>query len=73
MVQIRTPDHLRGRVSAVNALFISSSNQWGAVESGIAAALLGGVVASTVFGGIMTIVVVVAIGLGVRQLREWRN
>src|SRR6185369_4247612 len=34
LVQMRTPDALRGRVAAVNALFISCSNQWGAVESG---------------------------------------
>lgn len=72
MVQIRTPDHLRGRVSAVNALFISSSNQWGAVESGVAATLLG-VVPSVVFGGVMTILVVLWIGRKSRELREWTN
>jgi MFS family permease len=73
MVQLRTPDYLRGRVSAVNALFISSSNQWGAVESGVAATLLGGAVPSVVFGGTMTIVVVIAVGFAARTLREWRN
>jgi MFS family permease len=72
VVQIRTPDYLRGRVSSVNALFISSSNQWGAVESGVAATLMG-VVPSVVFGGIMTIVVVLAIGWLSKDLREWTN
>ncbi len=72
MVQMRTPTHLRGRVSAVNALFISSSNQWGAVESGVAASLMG-TVPSVVFGGVMTIVVVGTIAWGSKALREWRN
>jgi MFS family permease len=72
MVQMRTPSNLRGRVSAVNALFISSSNQWGAVESGVAATLMG-VVPSVVFGGAMTIAVVGAIAWSSKSLREWRN
>ena len=72
LVQIRTPDALRGRVAAVNALFISSSNQWGAVESGVAADLMG-TVPSVVFGGVMTIVVVVLIGYFSRSLWKWRN
>ncbi|MEO8098913.1 MAG: MFS transporter [Acidobacteriota bacterium] len=72
LVQMRTPDYLRGRVAAVNALFISSSNQWGAVESGVAASLLG-TVPSVVFGGMMTIVIVALIGWRATSLREWRN
>ena len=72
LVQMRTPSHLRGRVSAVNALFISSSNQWGAVESGVAANLLG-TVPSVVFGGVMTILIVTGIGWASRSLREWKN
>jgi len=72
LVQLRTPDALRGRVSAVNALFISSSNQWGAVESGVAANLMG-TVPSVVFGGAMTIVVVLIIARVSRSLWEWRN
>jgi MFS family permease len=72
LVQMRTPSHLRGRVSAVNALFISSSNQWGAVESGVAASLMG-TVPSVVFGGAMTILMVTGIGWASRSLREWRN
>jgi MFS family permease len=72
LVQTRTPDALRGRVAAVNGLFIASSNQWGAVESGLAAQWLG-TVPSVVFGGTATILVVVAIGVMSRQLREWRH
>ncbi len=72
LVQMRTPSHLRGRVSAVNALFITSSNQWGAVESGVAASLMG-TVPSVVFGGVMTILIVTGIGWASRSLREWRN
>jgi MFS family permease len=72
LVQTRTPDALRGRVSAVNGLFIASSNQWGAVESGIAANWLG-TVPSVVFGGAATILVVVVIGLASKSLREWEH
>lgn len=72
VVQLRTPDPLRGRVSAVKALFISSSNQWGAVESGVAAELMG-VVPSVVFGGAMTVLVVIGIGWASKSLREWKN
>jgi MFS family permease len=49
LIQLATPDHLRGRVSAVNAIFISSSNEMGDVRAGSAAALLGPV--TTVFIG----------------------
>lgn len=72
LVQTRTPDHLRGRVSAVNGLFIACSNQWGAVESGWAAAWLG-TVPSVVWGGIATVVVVAGIGATSANLRQWRN
>jgi MFS family permease len=56
LVQLQTPDDMRGRVSAVNALFIGTSNQLGEFESGAAAALIG-VVPSVVFGGCATIAV----------------
>lgn len=59
LVQLRTPDAMRGRVSAVNNVFISSSNELGAFESGLVAAFFGAVV-STVSGGIGTILVVLA-------------
>ncbi|MEO7536372.1 MAG: MFS transporter [Ferruginibacter sp.] len=59
IMQLKTPDELRGRVMSVNSMFINSSNEIGQFESGVAAKLMG-VVASVVFGGCMTILVVVA-------------
>lgn len=56
LVQVRTPEHLRGRVSAVNTVFIESSNELGAFESGLLAAWLGPVF-SVVSGGLGTIAV----------------
>ncbi len=56
IVQLQTPDHMRGRVSSVNSIFIGSSNEIGAFESGFAAKLLG-LVPSVVFGGTMTMLV----------------
>ena len=57
IVQLFTPNEMRGRVSAVNSLFIGSSNELGAFESGAAARLLG-LVPSVIFGGTMTLVIV---------------
>ncbi len=57
ILQVVPPDHLRGRVQSVNSIFISSSNELGAFESGLAARLLG-TVPSVVFGAAMTLVVV---------------
>jgi hypothetical protein len=62
LVQVLTPDAMRGRVAAVNLVFVSSSNELGAFESGVAAALLGPVPA-VVAGGIGTMLVVVAAAL----------
>jgi MFS family permease len=59
IVQLWTPDALRGRVSAVNRVFVSSSNELGAFESGAVAALIGPV-ATVVAGGVATVLVVVA-------------
>ncbi len=59
IIQLKTPDALRGRVMSVNSMFINSSNEIGQFESGLAAKLMG-VIPSVVFGGIMTIMVVVA-------------
>lgn len=69
LVQVRTPDHLRGRVGAVNSLFIECSNELGAYESGLVAAYFGAV-ASVVSGGIGTIVIV---GLIAWLLPDLRN
>ncbi len=57
LVQIRTPDEMRGRVSAVNSMFIGASNQLGEFESGVTAALFG-TVPAVLIGGVGTIVVV---------------
>jgi len=54
IVQLFTPDEMRGRVSSVNSIFIGSSNEIGAFESGVAAKFLG-LVPSVIFGGFMTI------------------
>jgi MFS family permease len=60
IVQLVTPDEMRGRVSSVNNIFIGTSNEFGALESGLTAALFGPVV-SVVAGGIGTILVVLAV------------
>jgi MFS family permease len=57
IMQIFPPDHMRGRVAAVNGIFVSSSNEIGAFESGLAARLFG-TVPSVFFGGVLTLVVV---------------
>lgn len=57
LVQFQTPDDMKGRVSSVNSIFITSSNELGAFESGVAARALG-TVPSVVFGGMMTLLVV---------------
>ena len=60
LVQLLTPDEMRGRVSAINAIFIASSNELGAFESGLAARLFG-TVGSVVGGGIGTVLVVLCV------------
>ncbi|MBL7882677.1 MAG: MFS transporter [Bacteroidia bacterium] len=57
ILQLSTPNEMRGRVSAVNSIFIGSSNEIGAFESGVAARFMG-LVPSVAFGGIMTILIV---------------
>lgn len=69
ILQLSTPDEMRGRVSAVNSIFIGSSNEIGAFESGIAARGLG-LKASVVFGGIMTILIVAATAKIAPKLRK---
>ncbi|MCH1919111.1 MFS transporter [Shewanella sp. A3A] len=59
LVQLETPDEMRGRVTAVNSIFINTSNQLGEFESGMLAAALGAV-GATVIGGVGTLVVVAA-------------
>ena len=57
ILQLHTPDNMRGRVSSVNSIFVGSSNELGAFESGLTAKLMG-VVPAVVFGGCMTIATV---------------
>ena len=61
ILQLKTPDEMRGRVSSVNSMFVGSSNELGAFESGLAAKILGPVLA-VVFGGSMTLITVIATG-----------
>ncbi|MGD9763261.1 MAG: MFS transporter [Candidatus Binatia bacterium] len=70
-VQLSTPDALRGRVSAVNFIFIGASNQLGAVESGFVAALTNPVFA-VVSGGVGTLLVVVLVATMLPELRRYR-
>jgi MFS family permease len=72
LLQIETPEWVRGRVMAVNSIFISSSNQLGAVESGMTAAWFGAV-GSVVGGGIATLLIVGAFGTFAKRLRSWRQ
>ncbi len=69
IVQLITPDEMRGRVSAVNNIFIGTSNEFGALESGLSAALFGPVV-SVVAGGIGTILVVFGVAWYWPQTRK---
>ena len=57
ILQLKTPDHMRGRVSSVNSMFVGSSNELGAFESGLTAKLMGTATA-VVFGGTMTLITV---------------
>ena len=72
LLQLLTPEALLGRVSSVNSIFIGSSNEIGAFESGVAAKLLG-TVTSVVLGGLATLGVVAAVGLRVPELRRLRR
>ena len=69
LLQVLTPSHLLGRVSSVNSIFVGSSNELGAFESGVAARLLG-TVTSVVLGGLASLGVVAGIGAGVPRLRR---
>ena len=57
ILQLKTPDNMRGRVASVNSMFVGSSNELGAFESGVTAKLMG-TVAAVVFGGTMTLITV---------------
>ncbi len=57
IMQLMTPDTMRGRISAINGIFIGSSNELGAFESGVAARLMG-LIPSVIFGGVMSVAIV---------------
>lgn len=69
LLQLRVPGRLLGRVASINQIFIGSSNEIGAFESGVAARLLG-VVPSVVFGGVMTLLVTALAGFRAPELRQ---
>ena len=69
ILQLKTPDHMRGRVASVNSMFVGSSNELGAFESGVTAKLMGTVTA-VVFGGTMTLITVVTTGIVNPTLRR---
>lgn len=72
LVSVKTPDHLRGRVAAVNAVFIESSNELGGFESGLVAKFFGPVF-SVVSGGVGTILVVIGMAWWIPELRRLRR
>ena len=69
ILQLKTPDDMRGRVGAVNSMFVGSSNELGALESGIAARIFGAPLA-VMLGGTVTLIIVVIIRAKNKPLRE---
>ena len=72
VIQILTPDEMRGRVAAINSMFIGTSNEIGAFESGLAAKLMG-LVPSVVFGGVMSLATVGIVAAFAPKLRKLRG
>ena len=71
MTQLLCPEHMRGRVSSLSSVFITSSNEIGAFESGIAASFMG-LIPSVLFGGVMTILIVIGVSALVPALGQVR-
>jgi MFS family permease len=69
ILQLKTPDEMRGRVSSVNSMFVGSSNELGAFESGLTAKLFGAVNA-VVLGGAITIFTAIGTGALIPSLRN---
>ena len=69
IIQLKTPDNMRGRVMSVTSMFVNSSNELGQFESGMAAKLLG-TVPSVIFGGSITLLVVIITWLKAPTLRK---
>ena len=70
IVQLFVPDEMRGRVSAVNSIFVNSSNELGQFESGVAASVMG-TVPSVIFGGCMTLLVTIVTWIKAPSLRKF--
>ena len=70
IVQLFVPDEMRGRVSAVNSIFVNSSNELGQFESGVAASVMG-TVPSVIFGGCMTLLVTIITWIKAPTLRKF--
>src|SRR5688572_2876861 len=70
IVQLFVPDEMRGRVSAVNSIFVNSSNELGQFESGVAASVMG-TVPSVIFGGCMTLLVTIVSWIKAPTLRKF--
>ena len=78
--QLTSPDHMRGRISSINGIFVGSSNELGALESGVAASLMG-LAPSIAFGGVITVLVAIGFyqyaphlrNLHVKDLIEEKN
>ncbi len=71
IMQLTTPDEMRGRVSSVNSMFINSSNELGQFESGFTARIFGGARPAVLFGGCMTLLVVIIAWFKVKALRKF--
>jgi MFS family permease len=69
ILQLKTPDEMRGRVGAVNSMFVGSSNELGALESGIASKIFGAPLA-VILGGTVTLITVLTIGIKNPTLRN---
>ncbi|MFM8348312.1 MAG: MFS transporter [Bacteroidota bacterium] len=72
LIHTETPENMKGRVAAINSMFIGSSNEIGAFESGLVARLMG-VVPSVVFGGVMTMLVTGVTALKADKLRNLKS
>lgn len=71
VLQLTTPDEMRGRVSSVNSMFINSSNELGQFESGVTAKIFGGAQPAIIFGGVMTVIVVIVSWIKAPRLRKF--
>jgi hypothetical protein len=71
IMQLTTPDEMRGRVSSVNSMFVNSSNELGQFESGFTARIFGGASPAVIFGGCMTLLVVIFTWLKSPGLRKF--